>query len=160
MGQAVSVSFEGDNIKVVYATLKGRRISVDDALVLPRERFDDFLAEQKIRDFTVSVDFRNFYQETIYIPPVRKSLVKAVVLSEIRKKSPLEGNVAAVFFKTGEKSTGTKKADEYFVFYVDQREVDELAERFLARGKRIKALYPNMLSVPWRRRAGRYLHSL
>jgi hypothetical protein len=37
--------------------------------------------------------------------------------------------------------------DEYFVFFVDNAEIDGLVERFLARGKRLKALYPNMLAV-------------
>lgn len=147
MGQAISISFEGDKVKVVYAALKGRKISVNDAIVLPVERFDSFLTEQKIRDFTVSVDFRNFFQDTIAIPPVRKNLVKPLILSEIRKKNLVEGAVTSVFFKTGQKITGGKRFDEYFVFYVSQNEIDELVEKFLSKGKRITALYPNMLSV-------------
>jgi len=147
VGQAVSISFEGDKVKVVYAALKGSKISVHDAMVLPVERFDGFLAEQKIRDFTVSVDFRNFFQDTITIPPVRKNLVKPLILSEIRKKNLVEGTVTLVFFKTGQKIKGGKKFDEYFVFYVSQNEIDELVEKFLSRGKRISELYPNMLSV-------------
>ena len=147
MGQAISISFEGDKVKVIFATLKGRKLSVDDALVLPEEKFDSFLSEQKIRDFTVSVDFKSFYQDTIYIPPVRKGLVKPLIQSEIRKKNPIDKIFSLIYFKTGEKLKSGKKLNEYFVFYVDQKEIDELVETFLSKGKRIKALYPNMVSV-------------
>lgn len=147
MGKAVSISIEDSSVKVVYATLKGKKIALDDEIVLPREKLDEFLSRERRRDFSVTVDFKNFYHDTFHIPPVKERLARALLISELRKKKPVVGEVTPVFFRVGQKTVDGKRMDEFFVFSVDTSEVDELVQKFLSRGKRIKSLYPNMLSV-------------
>jgi hypothetical protein len=147
MGKAVSISIEDSSIKVVYATLKGRRIIADDEIVLPREKLDEFLSREKKREFSVTVDFKSSYHDTFYIPPVRERLARALLVSELRKRKPVEGDVTPVFFKVGQKTVNGKRLDEFFVFSVSTPEINELVQKFLSKGKRIKTLYPNMLSV-------------
>lgn len=147
MGKAVSISIEDSSVKVVYATLKGKRVIPDDEVVLPREKLDEFLSREKKRDFSVTVDFKNSYYDTFYIPPVKDRLAKALLVSELRKRKPADGDVTPVFFKVGQRTVNGKRLDEFFVFSVATREIDELVQKFLSKGKRIKSLYPNMLSI-------------
>ncbi|GBE00496.1 hypothetical protein BMS3Abin07_02547 [bacterium BMS3Abin07] len=147
MAKAVSVSIEGDNIKVVFATLKGKKIIVNDSFVLPDEKFDDFLSSVKAKDFIVSVDFNNYFQDSVLIPPVKKSLTSAVIISELKKKNANVADITPLFFRVGQKKVDGKMLNEYFVFYVETPEVDNIVRRFLSKGKRIRALYPNMMSA-------------
>jgi len=147
LGKTVSLSIEENSVKVVYASTKGRSITVTDALVMPLDRLDTFLAEEKTADFIVSVDFTSYFQETVYIPPAKRNLVRPLILSEIKKKNPVQEDITPLYYKTGEKTIDGRRMDEYFVFYVFAREVNEIVARFLARGKRISALYPSILAV-------------
>ncbi len=130
------------------ASVTGRRTRVTNTLVFPIDQLDGFLTQEPVRDFIVSVDFRNIYQDVVYLPPVSRRLAKKLLRAELKKKNPaLEGHLSAVFFRTGQKNVNGSNLDEFFVFFVDDAEIDGVVGRFLARGKRLKALYPNMLAV-------------
>jgi hypothetical protein len=148
LAKAVSISIEGEMVKAVAASVTGRKTRVTNTLVFPIDQLDDFLTQEPVRDFIVSVDFHNIYQDVVYLPPVSRRLAKKLLRAELKKKNPaLEGHLSTVFFRTGQKNVNGSNLDEYFVFFVDNAEIDGLVERFLVRGKRLKALYPNMLAV-------------
>jgi hypothetical protein len=124
------------------------KTTIRTTLAFSVNELDEYLARETANEFLVSADFRNSYQETILLPPVSKGLVKRMLLAEMRKKNPsLDGELAIVYFKTGEKAADGRRSIEYFVIAVVAAEIDELVRRFLVQGKRIKALYPTMLAV-------------
>lgn len=148
MARIVSMSFEGNGVKVVEAAVRGRKTIIKDSYAFPVDGLADYLSRSPARDYVVSADFKSSYQEVILLPPVKKGLVKPLLVSEIRKRNPsLEGDIALVYFRTGDKLADGKKQVEYFVFAVAGAEVDELISSFMAYGKRVVALYPNMLAV-------------
>ncbi len=147
MGRLVAVSFEGDNVKVVYATPKGKGIKVDDALTLRQEEFDDFLKKEKSKEFIVAYDFKNFYQEIIPIPPVKSKYIKTLLRAEISKRAPELLDFLFVHTILREKIVGNRKIQEVFAFAVRKDAIDVVLNRFISKGKIVKLIYPNVLSL-------------
>lgn len=147
MGRAVAVSFEGENVRIVYATLKGNGIVVDDALILKDEQFDDFLQKEKTKEFIVVYDFKNFYQDIILIPPVKNRYVKNLIESEIKKRAPDFKDFSFIYFLHGEKVIENTRMKEIFIFAVKDEILKDIINRFINKGKVIKTLYPSVFSV-------------
>ncbi|HEU0264123.1 MAG TPA: hypothetical protein VFR01_00185, partial [Geobacterales bacterium] len=148
MTRNVSISIEGNRVKAIVAVQRGLTTRVVEQLTFPLTELESFLARERARDITVSADFRSIYQETILLPPVKKSLERQLLQSELKKKNPsITGDLAIVFFRTGDKTVDGRQQNEYYVYAVETAELDELTELFLRQGKRIRALYPNMLAV-------------
>lgn len=147
MGKTVTVSFEGENVRIVYATLKKKGIVVDDALVLKDEQFDDFLEKEKTKEFIVVYDFKHFYQDIISIPPAKNRYVKNLVEAEIRKKASDFKEFSFIHFVYGEKIIENRRIKEIFVFAVRNEDLRDVINRFIHRGKVIKAIYPSVLTV-------------
>lgn len=147
MEKLIAVSFEEDNVKIVYATSKKKVIKVNDALTLKVEQFDDFLQKERAKEFIVTCDFKNFYQEIIFIPPVKSKYIKTLVKAEIRKRAPDFVDSPFVYNILGEKIVGNRKMQEVFVFAVKKNEIDGVINRFISKGKIVKSIYPNVLSL-------------
>lgn len=147
MGKAVAVSFEGENVRVVYASLSKKGIEVDDVLILKDEQFDEFLEKEKTKEFTVVFDFKNFYQDIISIPPVKKRYVKKLIEAEIRKRAADFKEFSFIHFLHGEKIIENKRVQEIFVFAVKKEDLESIISRFVNKDKIIKAIYPNVFSV-------------
>jgi len=145
MAKTLSINIEENTVKVVYASTSGRRVTVTDAITLPPEKLDDFLKDEKTRDVVVSAQFKTAFYDTVHIPPVKKNFEKTLIMAELQKRH--QGRFTPVFFQTGQKTLEGKRLNEYFVYYVETSEVDELTQLFVASRKRLKALYPNMLAV-------------
>ena len=112
------VSFEDETIKVIYATVKGKETVVDDTLVLKAEEFDDFLRKEKAKEFMVVNSFKDFFQETILIPPTKKRFTKKLIEIEISKRSQFK-DFSFLYAISGEKIVELRKMRKASVFAVN-----------------------------------------
>lgn len=145
MGKVV-VSFEDTTIRVVYAASKGKEPVVKDALVLRNEQFDDFLQKEKTKEFIVVNTFKDFFQDTILIPPAKKRYLKKLIEAEIRKRSGLK-DFSFIHTVLGEKLVDNRRMKEIFVFAVKNEDIKDIINRFVNRGKVVRALYPDVFSI-------------
>ncbi|GAB4416310.1 MAG: hypothetical protein OHK0032_12390 [Thermodesulfovibrionales bacterium] len=145
MGKAV-VSFEDTTIRVIYAASKGKRPVVKDALTLRNEQFDDFLEKEKTKEFIVVNTFKDFFQDTILIPPVKKRYLKKLIEAEVRKRSGLK-DFSFIHAVSGEKLVDNRRMKEIFVFAVKNEDIKDIINRFASRGKVVSALYPDVFSI-------------
>ncbi|MDI6890547.1 MAG: hypothetical protein QMC83_06365 [Thermodesulfovibrionales bacterium] len=146
MGRAIVVSFEDETIRVLYATFRRKNIVVDDALILRNEQFDDFLLKEKRKEFIVVNSFKDFFQDTILVPPTKARLIKILVEAEIRKRSQFK-DFSFIYTTTGEKIVQQRRMKEVFVFAVRNEDIKEIVNRFIFKGKVIKAIYPDIFSL-------------
>lgn len=146
LGGSVVVSFEGNTIKVLYGTLKGRDIVVSDALSLRDDQFDDFLRKEKTKEFIVVNSFKDFYQDTILIPSTKNKFVKKLVDIETRKKSPFK-DLSFIYTISGEKIIENRRMKEVSVFAVNNDEINGIVSRFISRGKVVRAIYHDIFSI-------------
>lgn len=84
MDKVISVSFEDDIVKVVYAGKKGKDITVKDVLTLKEREFDDFLSREKTNAFIVVNSFKEFFQEILSLPITKKNILKNLVREEVK----------------------------------------------------------------------------
>lgn len=140
------VSFENETIKVIYATVKGKEVVVDDTLVLKSEQFDDFLRKEKAKEFIVVNSFKDFFQETILIPPAKKRFIKRLIETEISKRSQFK-DFSFIYTISGEKIVELRKMKEVSVFAVKKEDIKDIVDRFVLKGKVVKAIYPDIFSI-------------
>ncbi len=141
MGKAVAVSFEGDVVKVVQASLKGKSVSVDKVETVALGEFEEYLRKQKAGEFIVACDFKESYQDVISIPLVKEQYLKRIIETEIKKATSLD-NFLFIYTVIGEKALESRKTMEVFYYAVRKEAVREIVERFYENGKSVKALYP------------------
>lgn len=146
MGKNVIVSFEGEVVKVVYASKKGKKHVIDDALTFTQEEFDDFLEKEKAKEFIVVNNFTDSFQDIFLIPPVKKKYTKNLIEAEIKQKSPFE-DFNYTYRIIGEKLEGNRKMQEVSVFVVKTDDVTNITERFIEKGKLVKGIFPHIYSV-------------
>lgn len=146
MGRAVAVSFEGKAVKVVYATVHGKETSVTDALTLEESQFDGFLGREKTREFVVVKSFREHYQETFQVPSTKKKYLARIIETEIGKRCGFKEH-SFIYSVSGEKPVENRKVVEVSAFAVKNEELYGLIERFAAKGKTVKAVYPDAYSL-------------
>ncbi|HCC68603.1 MAG TPA: hypothetical protein DEP99_01815 [Nitrospiraceae bacterium] len=146
MGKAIVISFEDETIRVLYARFKRKNIVVDDALTLRNDQFDDFLLKEKSKEFIIVNSFKDFFQDTILVPPTKARLIKILIEAEIRKRSQLK-DFSFIYTITGEKIVQQRKMKEVFVFAVRNEDIKEIVNRFILKGKVIKAIYPDIFSL-------------
>lgn len=156
MKNTVVVSFENQTIKVIYASSKGSTITVKNALTLNESQFEDFLRSEKTKEFIVVNNFRESYQNTIYIPVVKKKYLEKIIEIEIQKKCQFR-DFSYIYFLLGEKIIENRKTLEVFVFAVKNEELMSLIGRFIDKGKTVRAVYPDTFSLAWMvRTEGKY----
>ncbi len=146
MGRAVAVSFEGKAVKVVYATVHGRETSVTDAFTLEESQFDGFLGREKTREFVVVKSFREHYQETFQVPSTKKKYLARIIETEIGKRCGFK-EYSFIYSVSGEKPAENRKVVEVSAFAVKNEELYGLIERFAAKGKTVKAVFPDAYSL-------------
>lgn len=146
MGRAVVVSLEDTTIKVVYASLKGRDVIVKDALKLKDDQLDDFLLKEKTKEFIVVNSFKDSFQDTVLIPSVKKSFIRKLLEAEIEKRAALN-DFSFLYTVLGEKVVENRRLKEFFVFAVRNEELRDIINRFVNKGKVVKAIYPDIFSI-------------
>lgn len=146
MKRAVVVSFEDEIRRVIYAKVRGENIIVDDALVLKDEQFDDFLLKEKTKEFIIVSSFKDFFQETILVPPTKKKFIKMLLEVEIKKRSQFK-DFSFLYVILGEKIVEHRRMKEVFVFAVKNEDIKAIIDRFILQGKVVKAIYPDIFSI-------------
>jgi len=144
--RAVAVSFEGEDVRIVYATLKRTGIEVDDALIVKDEQFDHFLEEERAKEFIVVSSFKGFFQDTVLIPPTKKRFIKRLIEAEVKKRSQFK-DFSFLYTISGEKIVEHRRIKEVSVFAVKKEDMKDIVDRFVLRGKVIKAIYPDIFSI-------------
>lgn len=146
MGRLVAVSFEGETIKVLYASVKGRDVVVNDAVVLKDDQFDDFLLKEKTKEFIVVNSFMDFYQDTVSVPPAKGKHIKVLAEAEVRKKAPFK-DFSFIHVILGERVVENRTLKDVYIFAVRTEDITRITSRFARHGKVIKALYPDIFAI-------------
>jgi len=147
MARIASYYIQEERIQIVHAERRGGELRVLDAVTVAAEDLDEQLLRERCREVVVSRDFRTASQENLHIPPVKRRLVRPLLVSKLRKTRGPSGDYAVVSFRTGVKNVEGRTLEEHFVYSVETEEIDELVTSFLARKKEVSRLYPEMLAV-------------
>jgi hypothetical protein len=144
--KTVAVSFEGNNIKIVHTSLKGKTLSIDKSDIIPNEDFDNYLQNEKAVEFIVTYEFKESYHNVLTVPVLKPKYLEKVVEAEIRKIVG-KGDFSFVYFPLGEKVIENRKSLEIFYFAVHNAEIRNIVDRFHNNGKIVKALFPSVFSA-------------
>ncbi|MFQ5736714.1 MAG: hypothetical protein ACE5GY_07610 [Thermodesulfobacteriota bacterium] len=143
MGTTVVTSFEDGAVKVVYASMKGGRVVVYDALVLKPGDLPAFLEKEKAREFVVVNCFRETWQESFIIPSTSRKYHRKIIETEIRSRCRFD-DFSYIYTVSGEKLVEKRKVTEVFAFAVRNEEIDGIIDTFTSKGKTVKAIYPDI----------------
>ena len=146
MGKAVAVSFEEENIKIVYASFKGKNFIISKTETIPYDQFDAYLKNERSKEFIVTCDFKETFHNIITIPVVKTKYLKKIVESEIRKTTELK-DFAFIYTLIGERVVENKKIMEISYFAAKNDEIKNTVKRFHDNGKVVRALYPTVYST-------------
>lgn len=146
MARQVAVSFEDSAIRVVFALSKGKHIEIKDALTLRDDQLDDFLLNEKTKEFVVANSFKDFFQDIIHVPPAHKGYLKKLIAAELKKRAPFK-DFSFIHCELGEKLFENRRMKEVFVFAVKNEEVRNIVNRFVSRGKVVRAIYSDIFSI-------------
>ncbi len=147
MANKVTISLEKDRVKVLYATRRGRRYLVKDILTFSYPELDRFLREEKSSKFFVCASFNEFFQDTLYLPPARKSHLKKLIESEISRSAGFNDRFVFTYFNLGKRTIEGKIKQEVFVFAVPLQEVESYLTIFNRYNKKIKCFLPDFLTL-------------
>lgn len=146
MGKAVAVSFEGNAVKIVHASLKGKTVTVERAETIPENEFDNYLLREKAPEFIVTSDFKESYHDIITTPVVKKQFLEKILGSEI-KKALTQKEFSFIYSIVGEKIIDNKRVMEVFYYAVPKESIRNKIERFYNNGKMVKAIYPPVFAA-------------
>ncbi|MBI4837750.1 MAG: hypothetical protein HY806_01065 [Nitrospirae bacterium] len=146
MGQAVAVSFEEENIKIVHASFKGKNFLISPTETIPEDQFDAYLKKERSKEFIVTYDFKETYHNVITIPVVKTKYLEKIVESEIRKTTELK-DFSFIYTLIGERVVENKKIMEVSYFAARNDEIKNSVKRFYDNGKIVRALYPAVYSA-------------
>jgi hypothetical protein len=146
LGKTVAVSFEEEGIKIVYATLRGGNLTVEDTKETTDEQFEYYLSKEKTKEFIVSCDFSESYHDIITVPVVKPRHLKRIVETEIRKTINIK-DFSFIFTPIGERIIENRKVMEVSYFAVSNEEIRSVVKRFYENGKIVKALYPRVFAI-------------
>jgi hypothetical protein len=146
LGKTAAVSFEGDSVKIVHASLTGKSITVKKTETVPENEFNDYLRREKATEFIVTSEFRESYHDVITTPVVKEHFLKKIIESEIRKVL-VQKEFSFIYTPIGEKVVENRKVMEVFYYAVPKDAVRNIAERFYENGKTVRALFPAVFSA-------------
>jgi hypothetical protein len=146
LAKAIAVSLENEQVKIVHASFKGNRISVNHVNTIHEDQLDLYLQKEKTHNFIVTCDFNESQDGVITTPLVKSSHLRKIVESEIRKQTG-EKDFSFILTPIGVKVVENKKVMEVFYFAVTNNEIRKILDRFYHNGKSVRALYPDVFSV-------------
>ena len=147
MDRQVSISFEDDLVKIVFASSSKGKIVVQKTLLFKDEEFDSFLKTARLPNLTLICHFKKIYTNVIAVPPARPAYLKKIVQIEIQKRSPELGSFS-FFYTVFKRKTGEEKGlRDVFYLAVDNRELYDIIERFNKYGKSVRYVYPDVLAL-------------
>jgi hypothetical protein len=146
LGKAVAVSFEGDVVKVVHASLKGKDFTIEKAETIPENEFDNYLRREKASEFIIINEFKESYHDIVTVPVVKEQFLKKIIESEIRKVI-IQREFSFIYASVGEKVIDNKRVLEVFYYAVPKDIIRNAIERFYNNGKIVRAVYPAVFSA-------------
>jgi len=135
------IYFEGQTIQAVKTRRVKGGFKVVDSASFAVERLEEYFKVSKERSYTLVVNFRRYYLETITIPPVSKRYMAKVIESEISKRSPFN-DFSYIYSLQEEKIIENKKMRDVHVFAVDMKEMQSYIRRVRACGAMVRAIFP------------------
>lgn len=147
MARQIAVSFENEIVRVAYVSLRRGKLVIKKTIVFNDDEFDDFLKRENARRFTLVCDFKSFYQDTLFLPPVKERHFRNIVETEIRKRFPELKDFSFFYEVLGERTYEGKKGNETFVFAVSNNDLSSIIGRFSKYGKEIKGIYPSAFTM-------------
>lgn len=146
MSKTIIVSIEDQHIHVLHATGSAREPVLAKALTLRTEELDLYLQQEKSHNFVIVAGVTDFSTGTFTIPVVKGKFTQSIIEAEIRKQFKLQ-EFEYIHTVLGEKTIDRKRVQEVFVFAVDRAQIDSIIDRFMAHGKTVTALYPDLFVV-------------
>lgn len=134
----ICLSIEGKTVKIVEAVKRPHGTFIQKTLTIPLDNLDSYLATTKQKDFILSVDFKEFFQDFLYLPPVRGGDLVRLLLHEVNRLYP---GFYYIYSDLGEKIIENKRSRLLSILRAHKSEVDELINKFLIYGKNIEAIY-------------------
>ncbi|RJQ56984.1 MAG: hypothetical protein C4526_00365 [Nitrospiraceae bacterium] len=146
MRKTAAVSFEGDSVRIVHASVRGKGITVKKTETVPENEFDNYLRREKASEFIVTCQFRESHHDIVTTPVVKEQFLRKIVESEIRKVIT-QKDFSFICAPVGEKVVENRKVMEVFYYAVPEDPVRNVVERFYDNGKTVSALYPSVFSA-------------
>jgi hypothetical protein len=142
--KTVVVSFEGESVKVVFASTKGENIHLDDYMTLTIEQFNDFLRNDASDDYIIVTGFKNFQNDRVSIPKTKDRYIKPLLKREISSRHPELNDFVPIVLFIEQSDTLGKHRNDYFVISIDKSEINDLIGHFLENQKSVIMVYPAM----------------
>jgi len=145
----VSISIQQGVVKIVYATIKGKVIWIDDFITISQKEFENFLKQEKEKRFYLNIYFDEMIQEIFSFPPAKKSDLNKMIQIELSNLYPqIElTDWLYCYFLLNERVDKGKRKKDISVFAIPKSSVDKIIKLFLTHKKEIIALCPNYLPL-------------
>ncbi|MFQ5428405.1 MAG: hypothetical protein ACE5EZ_05430 [Thermodesulfobacteriota bacterium] len=140
------IYIEGETMQAVRAC-KGRgRVRVEETETFAADRLEEYLRGSNERNYTLVVNFKTFFHETITLPAVKGRYMEKVIASEISRVSTFT-RFSFIYSLAEETTIDNKKKRIVHVFAVDMEELQEVIRRFTACDVEVRAVYPDIYAV-------------
>lgn len=143
MSEKIIISFEDDIIKVLSVKPATKGMIIKKTLTLNDRELEDYLEEEKTRDFIVVANFEAFYQDIIYLPPTKEKYLRQIIGLAIRKKIPELVDFSFTYQIIDEIIRDGRKMKEVFFYAVNNGDLLQTIDRFSRHKKTVKAFYPS-----------------
>lgn len=143
MAKTVSVSFEGNEVKVLHSSLKGNTLSIIKSETIAEEEFDDYLRNSNVSEFLVTYSFNENFHDSFTVPPVKARYLDKVIESKIRQVTNRK-DLSYITFNLGEQKVNNRPEQEIYYYAVSNNELKEVIDRFENHNKAVKAIYPSV----------------
>ncbi|MCX7794028.1 MAG: hypothetical protein N2257_06465 [Thermodesulfovibrionales bacterium] len=134
----ICLSFEGKNVKIVEAVKRPQGIFIQKTLTIPVDGLDSYLATTKHKNFILTADFRELFQDFLSLPPVKGPDLTRLLQNEMKRLYP---DSVWIYSDLGEKVVENKRIRALSILRSRRQEVEELINKFLLHGKNIEAIY-------------------
>lgn len=134
----IALSLEGKNVKIVEAVKRPHGIFIQKTLTLAIDGLDSYLATTGHKDFILSVDFKELFQDFLNLPPVKGTDLGRLVKMEMSRLYP---DFSWLYFDLGEKIIENRRIRELSIVRTRRQVVEELINKFLLHGKNIEGIY-------------------
>ncbi len=147
MPKRIAISIEENNVKIIFAKKQGKKIVVTDLFKTDIEKLDNVIKTKKANDFLVSIVFKNYFYNTIYLPPAKPRYIYPLLKRSIAQSHPNAGELIFDYFILGEKFIEGRLQKEVFYYAVPRSEVEEIINVFTRRKKIIISLCPDIFPL-------------
>lgn len=142
MNKTIVISFEGESVKVVFASQKGDNLHIDDYMTLTKEQFANFLSNDKSDDYIVVSGFSNFQNDMVTIPKTKDRFIKPLIKREISKRHTEFNDFVPIISFINNTLVDGKQRNVYYVTSIDKSEINGILESFLENQKSVILMYP------------------